>query len=194
MIRIRSNVFETNSSAEHTVCLNPFWRQTENAMYKDLMARIKWTAADIKKHINKKTGVYEIPRNLEFEYGKYEDFTEKLNYIIFLCVMRHRDMLVMRKNDGWGDEEGFTSTSANKVLKNEYSDFIQKLVKHINDVYGLYCTDIQFKAAEKGEGRYCTGELNHQITFYTDERFFGLDFDPYDIITTDGLEIDYQFC
>lgn len=194
MIKIRSCVFETNSSAEHTVSLNPLRKNSVEDIVEEIKFTTKVTKNDIMSRMNKETNVYEIPRNMDIEFGRIETFVEKLEYLLFLCVMRHYSELDKVENS-WSDVEGFTAESANEVLKANFSELIKKLSEYITNVYGIECKDIKFREKRKrGDRRYCTGEVNHQIMFDTDKENFGLDVDPFTIITTEGMFIDYQFC
>ena len=193
---IRQNMFETNSSSEHSLGIAS-WKPI------DILSRIssdygQHDREDIKRYVNKETKTFEIPKIPDLDYGKILDFSNKLIYVFYLLVIgNHGSMLNWGGADYNGD--GFTATSANKILSKYYKKFINRITKFIRDEYGIDCTDIKFKMNKK-DRRNCYSGLDHGVLY--DCGFDDNNGDPiglhgmslFDILTNDGLYFDYQFC
>ena len=198
---IRSNVFETNSSAEHALCIDT--RLSADTDVMDYMTRsYEHEKKLIASKINNKTNEYVIPKDPDFDYGMQDTFEVKMNYILYLLVLAgvtdedRSDTVEYNKRM---DDDSFTGTSANRILHTYYKDLVDRLVKYINDTYKIKCTDIVFPTAPK-KAVYCRDNLNHQIKWDSSFKrgkdgeimFDGVSL--FDIITTENINIEYAFC
>lgn len=191
MRTIRQNVFETNSSSEHTLVLSP----VENG--KSLQKEIK----AIKKHLseNIKDGMYVIDpdRIWNLDFGEFKTFEDKFLFVFVLLLLSGECSKKLMTQRMW-ENECFTISKANKVFPETNKDFVKKICKWMEDMSGVECRGIKigdrFNASGKKLKR-CHWDINHQSLYDAQsEENLGLKEDIFTVVTTIGMTISYEFC
>ena len=205
MRTIRRNVFETNSSSEHSLCIDTNFSDSQLRGSKYFKDRIAAEKSAVKEHFDKNTGKYVLSRFPGLHFGKQDTFERKIHYVLYLLVVsgphaneRNPDHHLLEYRNNYEDDS-FTGESANVILHTYYKDLVDRLAKYISDTFGVKCTDVAFPTSSKKQV-YCNDELDHQVRWDSDfvqgedgeVRFGGMTL--FDIITTENVCIDYQFC
>ena len=189
MKTIRQNVFETNSSSTHSVVLRP-------ARLIDLVDRRRkngkpklFTYYDKISYCPKKK-MLVLERMPNFQFGVYETFYDKLNYVVYLLLYSHSEDLI----DKWDyDDVHFSVAKGNKVLNEHFSDFVKRIAEHASKKFGVDVQTIGFLPEPGTGGRICRFNFDHDVLSESHEENLGIHHDLYDLITTDGLAIKYEF-
>ncbi len=191
MRTIRQNVFETNSSSEHTLVLSP----VENG--KSLQKEIK----AIKKHLleNIKDGMYVIDpdRIWNLNFGEFKTFEDKFLFVFVLLLLSGECGKKLMTKRMW-ENECFTISKANKIFPETNKDFVKKICKWMEDMSGVECRGIKIGDRLNTSGKImkqCHWDVNHQSLYDAQsEENLGLKEDIFTVITTIGMTISYEFC
>lgn len=191
MRTIRKNVFETNSSSTHSVVLRPnvlFDPCSRKRGKKDLLSCYE----NVPYCPEKKMLV--LKRETDFSFGTYYTFYEKLNYIVYLLLYRHAEELFTDKKDwDWSDMR-FSVERGNAILDEHYHDFVKRIAEFASKRYDIDCETIGFVPERGKGGDKCFFTFDHEVLYDSHEEDLGIHYDPFDLITTDGLAIHYEFC
>lgn len=189
MRTIRKNVFETNSSSTHSVVLRPAHLIDPIDRHRKNGKPQLFTYYDSFSYCPKKK-MLVLERMPDFHFGVIESFYDKLNYVVYLLLYRHSSELI----DKWEwDDIHFTVTKANMVLNEHYSDFVKRIAEHASKKFGVDVQTIGFLSEPGRGGRKCSFGLDHEVLSDSQEEDLGIHHDLYDLITTDGLAILYEF-
>ena len=126
-----------------------------------------------------------------FEFGVYETFYDKLNYVVCLLLSRHYSELY--KEDHSWDDYTFSLSKGNKILNAHYKDFIDKIADYVSNRYDIDCKTIGYLSTSGQGGRTGRFHFDHEVLNDTEEDDLHLGDDLVRIITTEGLAIKYEF-
>ena len=185
MRTIRANIFETNSSSTHSVVLRPIDMDMIKAAKNGRFTFGAFPFCEEKKML-------VLDKEPGFEFGIYEGFYEKLNYVVCLLLYRHYDELFSKKRS-WDDDNKFTTAKGNLILNTYYKDFIEQIAKYASGRYKIDCKTIGYLPKPGKGGRMCTFHFDHEVLNDTDENNLHLREDLVRIVTTEGLAIKYEF-
>lgn len=191
MITIRKNVFETNSSSEHTLVLSPINDEKEFKREYDM----------IKLHLahNIKDGFYVIdPDKIDgLTYGRFTEFEDKFLFVFVLLLISGRCGQKLMTERMW-ENNYFTISKANSVFTQCHKQFVKKICKWMEDVSGIECKGIKidnYSHQREKNVTKCFWDINHQSLYEAgEEDNCGLKEDVFTVITTIGMSIVYEFC
>lgn len=191
MITIRKNVFETNSSSEHTLVLSP----VENAT--DLDEETAHTKRHLRLNIKNGAYVVDPDRIVSLDFGEFITFEDKFIFVLVLMLLSKTCGKRLMTASMWERDE-FSIKKANKIFNVVHKSFVKKFCKWANEMSGKECDRIEignYSEHLEKEIKKCGFNLNHQALYTAnDEENYGLKADPLTVITTFGMNILYEFC
>jgi len=191
MITIRKNVFETNSSSEHTLSLSP----VEDV--RSLNEESDLTIDHLRRNIKNGEYIIQPDRIYNLDFGLFTSFADKFTFVFVLMLLSKKcgDRLMTPRM--WENDQ-FTISKANRIFNQTHKAFVKKLCAWMTDLSGKECHAIKIgtwsDVFEKNVKR-CAFNINHQAMYAAnEEKDYGLKIDPFIAITTFGMNIVYEFC
>ncbi len=185
MKTVRSNIFETNSSSTHSVVLRPIDPTIVDAVKKGRCTLGEFPFCKEKKML-------VLDKDPRFEFGVYQTFYKKLNYVVCLLLYRHSNELYPDNKDYW-DDSSFNLSNANKILDRHYKEFCNQIAEYVSKRYNIDCKKIGYLSSLGKGGRTGNFNFDHEVLSDTSEDDLHLGVDLFKVITTEGLAIYYDF-